>query len=45
MHFKKMTINLFLSKHVSLVEVALICLQIPILQKSRGVQYIDSKPL
>jgi hypothetical protein len=42
---KFITINLIISKHVSHVETTLICLQIPIVQKSRGIQYIDSKPL
>ncbi len=45
MHQKKFTINLFISKHVSPVKAPLVCLQIPIVQKSRSIQYIDSKPL
>ncbi len=32
------------TKHVSPVEVALSCLQIPIISKSVGVKYVDSKP-
>jgi hypothetical protein len=32
------------TKLVSLVEVALSCLQIPIISKSVGVKYINSKP-
>jgi hypothetical protein len=32
------------SKHVSLAEAAFSCLQIPIISKSVGVKYVDSKP-
>jgi hypothetical protein len=32
------------TKHVSPVEVDLSCLQIPIISKSVGVKYVDSKP-
>jgi hypothetical protein len=36
--------NLFISKHVSLAKVAIVCLEIRIVQKSRRIKYIDSKP-
>ncbi len=36
--------TLIMSKHVSPIEVALTCLQIPIIQRNIGVKYIDSKP-
>jgi len=35
---------LIISKHVSLVEGTLICLDIPIIHKSCAIKYIDSKP-
>jgi hypothetical protein len=33
-----------IAKHVSLAEATLSCLQIPIIFKSVGVKYVDSKP-
>jgi hypothetical protein len=38
----KLISTLIMSKLVSLIEVALTCLQIPIVQRSIGVKYIDS---
>jgi len=32
------------TKHISIIEVAFSCLQIPIISKSVGVKYVDSKP-
>jgi hypothetical protein len=37
--------TLIISKHVSFVEGAFICLDIPIIHKSCAIKYIDSKPL
>jgi hypothetical protein len=37
--------NLIISKHVSPIEATLICLKMPIVQKSQSVKYIDTKPL
>ncbi len=33
--------NLIISKPISLVELALVCLEIPIVQRSQGIKYID----
>jgi hypothetical protein len=40
---KLLIFNLIISKPISLVELALVCLEIPIVQKSQGIKYIDSK--
>jgi hypothetical protein len=40
----KLISTLIMSKHVSPREVALACLQIPIVQKNIGMKYIDNKP-
>jgi hypothetical protein len=37
--------NLIISKHVSLPKEIFICLKIPIIQKSKNVKSIDSKPI
>jgi hypothetical protein len=33
--------NLIISKHVSPTKIANVCLEIPIVQKSQGIKYID----
>jgi len=37
--------SLIISKHGSLIEATLVCLDIPIIHKSCAIKYIDSKPL
>ncbi len=36
--------NLIIFKLASLVEATFVCLEIPIVQKSQSIKYIDSKP-
>jgi hypothetical protein len=40
----QLILTTIIAKLVSLAEVALSCLQIPIISKSVGVKYVDSKP-